>query len=166
MSALPGNRPSADEVRSLNRALDEQLRLLFGRIRPEDLLRSPGDGEWSLAENLAHLAEFPGYFARQLHQWIAGQRTVVGRVAEHSADRNDAIARAGDRPLTELLADFEASVDELAEALGGLRDDHLDTPTVNVKYGEEPLRAFLTRYVLGHKEAHIAQLGSALPAVS
>lgn len=166
MNAPPANWQSADEVRSLNRALDQQLRLLVRRIRPDDLSRSAVDGEWSVAENLGHLAEFPAYFARQLQQWLVGQRTVVGRVAEHSADRNDAIARAGDRPLVELLADFEASADALAEALEGLRDAHLDVPTVNVKYGQEPLRAFLARYVVGHKEAHVAQLRSALPAES
>lgn len=45
-----------------------------------------------MAENLAHIAEFPRYFARQLQEWLDPGRIVMGRVAEHSSDRNDAIA--------------------------------------------------------------------------
>lgn len=158
MSAAPGGWGSAEEVRAENRSLDADLLALLPKIRPADLARTPTAGEWSLAENLAHLAEFPSYFARQLSQWIAGQRTVVGRVAEHSADRNDAIARGPQRPLPDLVAQVEASLADLAKALAELSDAHLDTATKNVKYGEEPLRAFLSRYVVGHKAAHLSQL--------
>lgn len=49
--------------------------------------------------------------------------------------------------------------DQLLADLGRLGDEHLHAVTQNVKYGEQPLTAYLDRYVIGHKSAHRAQLG-------
>lgn len=60
------------------------------------------------------------------------------------------------------MEDFRKQIDafcaSLAGVLGRLNDDDLDRPVRNVKYGEEPLACYLRRYVVGHKEAHLAQL--------
>lgn len=160
-----GDWSSADELRRHNRELDERLLALMDDVRPDELLRDPGDGEWRLVENLAHIAEFPRYFARQLREWLDGDRVVLGRVAEHSADRNDAVVRAADRDLHALRRDAVAAFAELRLVLDDLRDEHLDTTTHNVKYGEEPLRAFLRRYAVGHKAAHVEQLHRTLDRV-
>lgn len=156
---------SADEVRRHNRALDAQLLALFDEVRSDELLRNAGDDPWRPAENLAHIAEFPRYFARQLREWLTGDRVVVGRVAEHSADRNDAVVRAPDRDLDALRCDAASAFTEFAAALEDLRDEHLDATTHNVKYGEEPLRTFLQRYAVGHKAAHLEQLRRTLDRV-
>ncbi len=47
---------------------------------------------------------------------------------------------------------------DLAQAMHQLSDEDLQAATVNVKYGEEPLAAYLNRYVIDHKTGHIAQL--------
>ena len=47
---------------------------------------------------------------------------------------------------------------ELAAALELLVDDDVEAKTENVKYGPEPLTAFLDRYVIGHKAGHLDQL--------
>lgn len=36
----------------------------------------------------------------------------------------------------------------------------------NVKYGQDSLTAFLDRYVIGHKAAHVEQLRSTIAAVT
>lgn len=104
-----------------------------------------------MAENLAHIAEFPRYFARQLQEWLDSGRIVMGWVAEHSADRNDAIARAADHTVEDFRKQIDAFCASLAGVLGRLNDDDLDRPVRNVKYGEEPLACYLRRYVVGHK---------------
>jgi uncharacterized damage-inducible protein DinB len=152
---------TADGVRRANAELDERLRALLSRITADQLGEGPDDG-WTVAEQLGHIAEFPGYFARQLREWIAGERTVIGRVAEHDADRNDAVVRAPQRSLEELREQAERSFDAFAEALEELEDEHLTQDTHNVKYGTEPLSAFLTRYAVGHKAAHVEQLQATL----
>src|SRR5699024_9297860 len=119
---------TADGVRSLNGRLDAELLALFDEITPDELGVASGDVEWNLEENLGHIAEFPRYFARQLRQWFDGERVVIGRVAEHSADRNDAIVQARGRSLDEFRAEAETSFAELADVLGRLTDEHLRTP--------------------------------------
>ncbi len=55
---------------------------------------------------------------------------------------------------------------DLAGALRPLVDADLTAGTVNVKYGDEPLTAFLDRYVLGHKAGHVEQLRRTLAALA
>lgn len=152
---------TASGVLELNARLDDELRALFARISDDALGQGPETG-WTVAEQCAHIAEFPGYFARQLREWINGERVLLGRVAEHDADRNDAIVRAPDQSIDELRAQAERSFAALAAALELLRDEHLTRETQNIKYGTEPLTAFLTRYAVGHKAAHVEQLGATL----
>lgn len=156
--------PTADEVRRENARLDRELLALFERTPPERIHEDIGD-EWTVAHNLAHIAEFPGYFAHQLDEWISGDRVVMGRVAEHDADRNDALARAPQRTWSEMHETARRSFAELESILASLRDDHITASTRNVKYGEEPLHAYLGRYVVGHKAAHVEQLRAALDAL-
>lgn len=156
------SRPAtAEAIRDRNEALDAQLLELFDEV-PEDRIHESFGDEWTLVHNLAHIAEFPGYFAVQLREWMDGNRVVIGRVAEHDADRNDALARAPEMDLDRLREAAERSFAALAGVLENLRDDHLDATTQNVKYGEEPLTAYLDRYVVGHKAAHLAQLREAI----
>lgn len=152
---------TADGIRDRNAELDAELLRLFDLV-PEDRLHEPFGDDWTLAHNLAHIAEFPRYFAVQLQQWFDGDRVVIGRVAEHDADRNDAIARAPDRTVVELRDAAVRSFAELSDVLEALTDEHVMATTHNVKYGEEPLRDYLQRYVVGHKAAHAEQLRAAL----
>ncbi|MQB00649.1 MAG: hypothetical protein GEU78_10205 [Actinobacteria bacterium] len=160
MSKQVQQHVTAGEVRERNRELDRELWAEIDAISPDELRVDQGE-EWSIDKNLGHIAEFPRYFARQLGQWLVGERTVLGRVAEYSADRNDAVVRSVDRPLEDLRQEVASSFVELAQVLERLEDEHLTRPTQNVKYGEEVLMAFLDRYVLGHKAAHLRQLREA-----
>lgn len=155
---------TADEVRALNCALDAELLSMIEGVTEYELRVDAGD-EWSIDKNLGHIAEFPRYFARQLRQWLAGERIVLGRVAEYSADRNDAVVRSKNRPLDELVREARESFRQLSDVLEQLQDEHLDSMITNVKYGEERLSAFLDRYILGHKTAHVHQLRAAIEDV-
>jgi uncharacterized damage-inducible protein DinB len=155
---------TADGVRAFNAELDRQLRALADRIDPSRLHDDPGGGEWTLAENLAHIAEFPAWFANDLVAQMREERPVVGRTHDHP-DRLAAIAAAADRSLDDLRAELDASLDRLTAVLEELRDEHIDKLAQNRKYGPEPLRTFLDRYVLGHKAAHVDQLRRTIEAV-
>lgn len=150
-----------DELRRRNTDYDETLLELLDAAPAARIHDDFGD-EWTIAMNLAHIAEFPGYFARQLDQWIDGHRVVVGRVAEYDADRNDALARAPGLDLDDLRDWAQASFAALRKVLDRVRDEHLTAVTHNVKYGPEPLTDYLARYVVSHKAAHVRQLRAAL----
>jgi len=162
LSGSPAGVPAtADAVRSRNGELDAAL-LAAGQAVPADRLRAvpPGD-EWSPAHLLAHLGEFPLFFAAELRRWHADRDSEVGRTHQHPG-RLAAISDQAVRRLTqrELMEQAGRACVELAEVLTLLEDSDLTATTHNVKYGEEPLSSFLDRYVLGHKAGHLQQLAT------
>jgi hypothetical protein len=146
---------SADDVRAENARLDEALLAEAQAFEPARLTDAP-DGEWSAAQVLAHLGEFPRFFAGELRRWYDDRSAVIGRTMEHPV-RLAAVESLADA-LGELVAGMRAAFAELAAALEALSDDDVESKTENVKYGPEPLTAFFDRYVIGHKAGHLDQL--------
>jgi DinB superfamily len=146
---------TADDVRAENRRLDEALLAEAGAFDPARL-GDAAEGEWSAAQVLAHLGEFPRFFAGELRRWKDDPSAVIGRTLEHPV-RLAAVASPAQAP-AELLAGMRSAFAELDAALEPLADDDVDAKTENVKYGPEPLSAFLDRYVIGHKAGHLDQL--------
>jgi uncharacterized damage-inducible protein DinB len=155
---------TADEVRARNAELDAALLALIDRLDPDELHTDPGTGEWTAAENLGHIAEFPRFFARDIDAQLAEEGATVGRTHEHE-ERLAAIAAAAGRTFDDLRAEIVASFDQLARVLERLDDHHLQRTGSNRKYGPEPLAVFLDRYVLGHKASHVRQLEALLDAL-
>jgi len=146
---------TADEVRAENGRLDEALLAEAEAFDAARLNHAPG-GEWSAAQVLAHLGEFPRFFAGELRRWKGDPSAVIGRTLEHPV-RLAAVASPAEA-LAQLLTGVRSAFAELGDALALLGDDDIEAKTENVKYGPEPLSAFLDRYVTGHKAGHLDQL--------
>jgi hypothetical protein len=146
---------AADEVRAENARLDAALLAEAEAFDPARLTDAP-DGEWSAAQVLAHLGEFPRFFAGELRRWRADRSAVIGRTIEHPV-RLAAVESPADA-LADLVAGMRAAFAELAAELDALQDEDVDAKTENAKYGPEPLTAFFDRYVVGHKAGHLDQL--------
>jgi uncharacterized damage-inducible protein DinB len=153
---------TADGVRELNADLDRQLLEVAATVPAEALHRRPAADEWSPAELLAHLGEFPHFFAAELRRWRGEPDAVIGR----THDSPVRLAAVADPPeqLAAALDGIRSAFADLTEALADLRDEDLTSPTNNVRYGAEPLTAFLDRYVVGHKAGHVDQLRRTLTA--
>jgi hypothetical protein len=146
---------TADEVRAENARLDEALLVEAEAFDPARLTDAP-DGEWSAAQVLAHLGEFPRFFAGELRRWNDDRSAVIGRTMEHPV-RLAAVESPADA-LGELVTGMRSAFAELAGVLEALSDEDIEAKTENVKYGPEPLTAFFDRYVTGHKAGHLDQL--------
>jgi DinB superfamily len=146
---------TAEEVRAENRLLDDQLLAAATGFDAARLTDAP-EGEWSAAQVLAHLGEFPRFFAGELQRWREDPAAVIGRTHEHPVRL--AAVESPAEALDQLVTGLRAAFAELAGALEALTDDDIDAKTENVKYGPEPLAAFLDRYVLAHKSGHLEQL--------
>jgi hypothetical protein len=155
--------PSIAGIRSQNAALDAQLRELLARIDADRFSsRSMDEADaWTIGEQLAHLAEFPRFFAADLAAGLDDPAHPVGRTHEH-AGRLAAVGAAHAQRLDELVSDVDAALHELAAVLERISDSHLALMTNNRRYGPEPLTAYLDRYVLAHKSGHIRQLSETL----
>ncbi|MGI8614723.1 MAG: DinB family protein [Nocardioidaceae bacterium] len=164
MTESPGDvARTADQVRAYNADLDQRLLALSHRLDVAMLADRDDEESWSAAEVLAHLGEFPRFFADDLRRLLADPAVPVGRTVEHE-ERLAAVASAKDKGVHELIAAMENAFADLADAVSRLGDDDLQLVTENRKYGAEPLTAFLARYVLGHKSGHLDQLGNKTPA--
>ena len=147
----------ADDVRAENARLDAALLAEAEAFDPQRLTEAPA-GEWSAAQVMAHLGEFPRFFAGELRRWHADRSAVIGRTLEHPIRL--AAVESPAAALGQLVAGMRAAFDDLAGALALLEDDDIEAKTENVKYGPEPLTAFFDRYVIGHKAGHLDQLRS------
>jgi hypothetical protein len=145
----------AEKVRIENRFLDEELMAEAEMFDPARLTNAP-EGEWSAAQVLAHLGEFPRFFAGELRRWRDDPSAVIGRTHEHPVRL--AAVESPAAVLEELVSGMRSAFAELAAELDTLGDADLDAQTENVKYGPEPLSAFFDRYVIGHKAGHLDQL--------
>jgi hypothetical protein len=145
----------AHEVRAENGRLDEELLAQAAGFDPARLTEAP-EGEWSAAQVLAHLGEFPRFFANELRRWRDDPSAVIGRTHEHPVRL--AAVESPAEVLGELVAGMRSAFAELAAELEKLSDEDVDAKTENVKYGPEPLSAFFDRYVIGHKAGHLDQL--------
>jgi 2,3-dihydroxybenzoate-AMP ligase len=117
---------------------------------------SQGSVRWTVAEQLAHIGEFPRFFAEDLSAWLA-TRGSVGRPHEHST-RLAAVAAAPSRSLEDLQAALPAAFAMLEEVLSRLTPADVSSTMENRRYGGEPVANYLSRYVIGHKRKHVAQL--------
>ena len=145
----------AEKVRFENRFLDEELMAEVEMFDPARLTDAP-EGEWSAAQVLAHLGEFPRFFANELRRWRDDPSAVIGRAHEHPVRL--AAVESPAEVLEELAAGMRSAFAELVTELETLTDEDLDAKTENVKYGPEPLAAFFDRYVIAHKAGHLDHL--------
>ena len=145
----------ANEVRAENGRLDEELLAAAAAFDPDRLSAAP-EGEWSAAQVLAHLGEFPRFFANELRRWRDDASAVIGRTHEHPVRL--AAVESPAEVLGELVAGMRSAFAELAAELETLSDEDVEAKTENVKYGPEPLSAFFDRYVIAHKAGHLDQL--------
>jgi hypothetical protein len=155
---------NANALRQINAKLDETLLRLVARAE-DGGPPGPAEPEWSIGQVAAHLAEFPHFFAAHLRRWHSNRSTVVGR----THDDPGRLAAVSEGASAQLSADLVTSLirdafEDLAQAMKELSDLDLQATTINVKYGEEPLAAYLDRYVIEHKAGHIAQLERLLSA--
>jgi hypothetical protein len=146
---------NADGIRAENARLDEALLDEAQGFNPARLMLAP-EGEWSAAQVMAHLGEFPRFFAGELRRWRDDRSAVIGRTLEHPVRL--AAVESPATVLGALVAGMHSAFAELAAELEKLGDDDIDAGTENVKYGPEPLSAFFDRYVIGHKAGHLDQL--------
>ena len=161
MTGDAAGRQGAGAVRQSNAALDAELIDQLSRLLAKEASADHPPGEWDALQVAGHLTEFPAFFALDLRRWLADRSVTVGRTHENAA-RLAAVDHGAlsQRDPDQLLGAVEQALIDLADALESVTDDDLDSTMRNIRYGEEPLRLFLDRYVLGHKAEHIAQLKS------
>jgi hypothetical protein len=121
------------------------------------------ESEWGPTEVQAHVAEMLQYWRGEIARVLDGGPGPVpfGRLA---TDRVRVLTIERDRTLPpgELLERIEAATDRYARLLAGLGPAGLARRGVHPVRGELTIEEILERFVVGHAEEHVVQLGAAL----
>ena len=168
MSVTPSN-PKVTAIRQdVQQSYDALNRLIDGplaHLPPDKLYESPGNNEWTIMENLAHIVEFMPYWADQIARLVAHPGQNFGRVQQDER-RLKAIRDHAHDSLAQIKALLPPSHARLQEVLASLHDSDLQLTGLHSRYGEKPLEWFMEDFVTGHLRAHLAQMQAALDALS
>lgn len=144
----------------LNELLDGPIAALFDTR----LYQTPTENEWSIMENLAHIAEFMPYWGGEVEKLVEHPGQNFGRTMQHEG-RLSALREHGHDTLTQAKAALPGSYARLDEVLSHLRDSDLALTGQHVKFGERTLEWFIGEFITEHFHSHLAQLRACLAAV-
>ena len=126
-------------------------------------LTEPDSGateRWEAKQVWAHMAEFVGYWHDQFKAVIRdfdGAPVPFGRV-KTDPGRIGSIEMGRHRPLAELAADVERSVDRFAELLQRLDEAAWQARGLHPTLGVMDLSRMVDRFVISHLDEHADQL--------
>jgi uncharacterized damage-inducible protein DinB len=156
-------------VEQRTRRLQAAVEGVLGRVErlgEDQLYRRPADGEWTVMENLAHLAELMPYWSRQAREVAARAENnqPFGRTHE-DPDRIGAVERHADDRLDQVLPRIR---DGLAEATATMRELTAEGWAKTARHrnrGEMTVTDILDQFLIDHVEEHAQQIESTLASV-
>ena len=142
--------------------LREAAAVLIAVIEPIDdrhwgYIAKPG--VWSIGKDAEHVADATAY-----HQWIV-RLTIGQKVSSRrpTLERKELTTRLAPREAVELI---RQRTDEGARLLADLTDEQLSLPTRPPRAGAELLVGTIERVLIGHYDAHGADIEAKLRAMA
>jgi DinB superfamily len=121
------------------------------------------ESDWGPKEVLAHVAEMAPYWLSQIDKVLAGppEPTPFGRVATDPG-RIERIGRDRGLPADELFNRIDRSLADVAARLRQLDEADEARLGSHTRLGEMRVGAMFERFIVGHVEDHVRQLGEIL----
>ena len=167
MNTAPAN-PNMEAIRlSVQKSYTELNQLIDGPLASLDsakLYQPPVENEWSIMQNLAHVAEIMPYWANEIEKLVARPGQNFGRTMQHEG-RLQAIREHGSDRLQQMKVALPASYARLQEVLSKLTDSNLELTGMHSRYGEKSLDWFIEEFVTQHLINHVEQIRICLAAV-
>ena len=167
MNTAPAN-PNVEAIRlSVQKSYTELNQLIDGPLASLDsakLYQPPVENEWSIMQNLAHVAEIMPYWANEIEKLVARPGQNFGRTMQHEA-RLQAIREHGSDSLEQMKTALPGSYARLQEVLSKLTDSDLELTGIHSRYGEKSLDWFIEEFVTQHLINHVEQIRICLAAV-
>ncbi|MDQ0190262.1 putative damage-inducible protein DinB [Alicyclobacillus cycloheptanicus] len=141
------------ELSRLHDALVEEAQ----KVKPEALHFHPAEDAWSVAQIMAHVAEFEHFFSTDVLRVKANPGTRFGRTIEH-AERLQAVALTGTETWEALLEGLSRSKEEMLRNLNQLTDADLSIEGTNPKFGTQTIEWEIGHFLTEHLEKHAGQI--------
>lgn len=155
---------SAAQARRLEQVY-EQLSALLQRPDVAARLRTaPGEQAWSALEIVGHTVEMIPHWLGTCHMMIAAaEPPQFGRTPD-APERLAGVALGSTRNVSELLSELKQVVDTAAPEIAGMSEAERAKTGVHSSQGALTVAELIERLVVGHAEAHLAQVQAALGA--
>ena len=154
----------AEERADLIRKLNAERETLHETLRPiDDAAASrpaPGD-EWSVKQQLAHLATTERLYARCVRRALDQDGADTTDLWPKSQEPTD-FADARERPLAELIAEISAARDDTLGIVNGLIESDWQRTGANTPFGDLTVGQFL-KSLYRHDRMHIDQISGREP---
>lgn len=144
-------------------AIERRLERASERPSPAGLTEPDPDTpeeRWQSGHVWAHMAEFIGYWQKQIGFVIArydGQPVPFGRT-KRDEGRINAIERGRHEQVTDLMARVLVDLAELRRYLGGLDADEWQAVGLHQTRGQLDVAAIVERFLVVHLDEHLDQL--------
>jgi uncharacterized damage-inducible protein DinB len=148
------------DYNELNALLDGPIGVLYA----EKLYQQPGENEWTVMENLAHIVEFMPYWGNEVAKLVARPGQPFGRT-QNDEGRLAALREHGHDSLAQLRTALPASYARLDETLSKLNDSDLALTGVHSRRGEKTLEWFIDEFITRHLSDHVAQIKTCLEQI-
>jgi uncharacterized damage-inducible protein DinB len=148
----------AQAAARLRAATDE----LVSEVRrlPADLITwIPGEGVWSVMDNLCHIREFVPFWTGETQRITRSPSERWGRDHTDTA-RLAAVTGTAKHRLDDVLEDIQRAVNESASTLAGLSDADLavTATSVNPLWDVQPASFVVDHLLVQHVEKHLGQI--------
>ncbi|MDQ6661705.1 MAG: DinB family protein [Chloroflexota bacterium] len=160
MTMTPNNPKVEAILLQIQKSYAELEQLIAGplaNLEPGKLYQQPGNDEWSITQNLAHILEFMPYWATEVEKLVAKPGQNFGRTMGHEG-RLQGIRDYESADLAQIKAALPSSFGPLEAVISTLKDSDLELTGVHSKHGEKSLEWFIEDFITRHLSDHIEQI--------
>ncbi len=137
----------------------DQIVETAGALSEEMIRWKPAEDVWSVMEILCHVEEVTPYWLNEIRQILKNPAEEWGRGLQNEA-RLQAVARADERDLKDVLNGIEQSKSLVREILGSLTQDDLkiEATSRNPRFGTKPVSFVVQHLMVEHLAKHLQQM--------
>ena len=146
------------DVVALIRTTSARLEQLLSQLSVEQMNRSGAVGVWSVKDVLAHLANWQRYTAALIAAALRGETPDL--VGNDETERSNAsvVAQYYQRPLSGVIAEWQAAREDLLDQLELLPDDDLNDPNRFAWSENRSLLDHIASSSYAHEQEHIEEI--------
>ena len=140
-------------------AVTDDIETEVRRMPPELITWVPGEGVWSVMDNLCHIREFVPFWTNETLRIARRPQEQWGRDHTDTA-RLAAVTNTASNTLEDVLAGIRAVVRQSADTLSGLSDADLavEATSRNPRWGVKPASFVVDQLLVHHVEKHLGQI--------
>jgi uncharacterized damage-inducible protein DinB len=129
------------------------------RLPPELIHWVPGEGVWTVMDNLCHIREFVPFWTAEALRIVQRPSEPWGRDMTHTG-RLAAVTNTSGLRLDDVARDIRELVSQSAATLKTLRDDQLATEaaSINPRFGVKPASFVVDELLVHHIAKHQGQI--------